>query len=91
MNPEIDFFHGGVGPRPSDEFFLGDEVARPLNERKQDFERTATYSNRLVGFQQHSLGRKKVKGPEQERADALMIGPVSHVVRRQIVKLSLEQ
>jgi hypothetical protein len=59
VNLEATLLDGRIGPDVRDQFVLADRLARTLDQRDQDGERTAAEPQRPVGLQQQALCRQQ--------------------------------
>ncbi|WP_246791277.1 hypothetical protein [Bradyrhizobium commune] len=54
-----------IGPNPSHQVLLADELTAPLKQNGQDFQRPASDPYGLIAFQQKKLRRKQAKRSER--------------------------
>ena len=72
---KIALFDEGIGPNASHEFFFGDQYARTLDERGEDFERTRAKPKTLLAFEQKLLCRNSRKDPNAKQRSTVTLVP----------------
>ena len=54
-----------VGPNPSHQFLLADQLTWTFKQHREDFQSTTSKGHRLVPFHQKKLGREQAKRSER--------------------------
>jgi hypothetical protein len=64
MNRKVGWLNNYVGPNPSHQFLLADQLTWTFKQHREDFQSTASKGHWLVPFQQKKLCRQQAKGSE---------------------------
>src|SRR5271165_6262351 len=70
LDLEITFLDVGMRPDAGDQVILGNELARPIEQCKEDIEGAAAQANGLARVQQQPLCRQQGKGPNKIAREA---------------------
>jgi hypothetical protein len=80
LSSEITFIDGNARPDTSEQFVLGDDLARALNQNDQEVECTNADVNRRISFKQEMRRGRQAKWPK----------PNCAITRRLNIALSLQ-
>src|SRR5215510_1465864 len=64
MDREVGRLDKDIGPNPSHQILLADQLTAAFEQSDQDLQRTASKRHGLVAFQKKELCRKQTKGSE---------------------------
>ena len=76
MNFEVAVLDGGVWPRPSDQLVLADQLARTLDQGRQDFQGTTAKPDGSLAFQQALLSWQEAERAKRKCAFGRRNGPL---------------